>query len=219
MLKKLYHILALMALVNLFALAGLIGYLFSSGRLNAERIDQIGEVLRGEYPVPEVASTQPAEEQTAPQRSRQEIAAARERRERLQLASERLKRESADRETLDQSVQLQVLRQLEEIERREQRLANQKTAFVTQKEQEGFVKALEIYSSMDPKLAKDLLKSREKDADVVRLLTRMEPSRCKKIVNACKSPEEKFWIGRILIQLEKQNKTQANGVDGSDASS
>ena len=122
MLKKLYHILALMAMVNLFALAGLIGYLFSSGRLNAERIDQIGEVLRGEYPLPEVVTTQPVEEQTAPQRSRQEIAEARERRERLELASDRLKRESADRQTLDQSVQLEVLRQLEEIERREQRI-------------------------------------------------------------------------------------------------
>ena len=219
MLKRLYHILALLALVNLFAVTGLLGYLFASGRLNAERVDQIGEVLRGEYPVPEVASTQPAEEKTVPRRSRQAIAAARDRRERIQLTGERLKRELEDRATLDQSVQLQVQRQLEEIEKKKELFEQQKSVFVSQQDQEGFTQALEMYSSMNPKLAKDLLKNREKDVDVVRLLMRMEPSRRKKIVNACKSPEEKFWIGRILTQVEKQNMTQANGVDGSDASS
>lgn len=219
MLKRFYHILALLALVNLFAVTGLLVYLFASGRLNAERVDQIGEVLRGEYPVSQVACTQPADERAIPQRSRQEIAAVRGQRERIQLVSERLKRESADRKTLDQSVQLQVLRQLEEIESKKKLFEQQKQAFLTQKEQEGFTQALEMYSSINPKLAKDLLKTREKDVDVVRLLMRMESSRRKKIVNACKTPEEKFWIGRILTQVEKQNQTQANGVDGSDASS
>ena len=219
MLKRLYHTLALLALVNLFAVAGLVGYLLASGRLNAERVDQIGEVLRGEYPAPEVAATQPVDDKVVPQRSREEIAALRDERERRQLASVRLKRESADRETLDQSVQFQVLRRLEEIERKNALFEQQKKAFETQKEQEGFTQALEMYSSMTPKLAKDLLKTREKNADVVRLLMRMEPSRRKKIVNACKTSEEKLWVGRILIQIERQDKPQANGVDGSDASS
>ena len=219
MLKRFYHALALLALVNLFAVAGLMGYLFASGRLNAERMDQSGEVLRGEYPLAEVAATRPADEKVVPQRSREGIAALRDQRERVQLASERLKRESADRETLDQSVQLQVLRRLEEIEKKNKLFEQHKKGFETQNEQEGFSQALDMYSSMTPKLAKDLLKTREKDVDVVRLLMRMEPSRRKKIVNACKTSEEKFWIGRILTQVEKQNKPQANGVDGSDASS
>jgi len=206
MLKRFYHALALLALVNLFAVAGLMGYLFASGRLNAERMDQIGEVLRGEYPLAEVAASRPADEKVVPQRSREEIAALRDQRERVQLVSERLKCESADRETLDQSVQLQVLRRLEEIEKKNKLFEQQKKAFETQNEQEGFSQALEMYSSMTPKLAKDLLKSREKNADVVRILMKMEPGRRKKIVNVCKTAEEKLWIGRILIQIERQDK-------------
>ena len=45
MVKKLFHGVAMLALINLFAVVGMVGYLFASGRLNEERINQIGKVL------------------------------------------------------------------------------------------------------------------------------------------------------------------------------
>ena len=55
MLKRFYHLLALLAMINLFAVVGLVAYLFTSGRLNAQRIDQIAVVLRGEFPASQPA--------------------------------------------------------------------------------------------------------------------------------------------------------------------
>lgn len=208
MLKKLYHGVALIALVNLFAVGGLVGYLLATGRLNTERVDQIGRVLRGEFPKKEeVASTQPAATQPVPQQSRAEIADLQAKRELYRLVSERLENEVTQRQALNDSVQLEVLRRLEEIEKKNQRFEEQKKEFRKQSEQEGFAQALEMYSAMDPKLAKDLLKTKEKDADVVQLLMQMDPNRRAKIVNACKSSADRVWIRRILDQIQLKDKS------------
>ncbi|NLX22851.1 MAG: hypothetical protein GXY55_14460 [Phycisphaerae bacterium] len=206
MMKRLYHGLALIALINLFAVGGLVGYLFASGRLNEERLNQIGEVLRGEYPRPEAVATQPAEPPPPPQSSREEIATMQARRDFYQLVGERHRRESADRADLEDSVHLRILRRLEEIEQRNQEFQQQKQEFVKQSEQEGFTQVLEMYSTMDPKQAKDLLRLKEKEADVVRIIMQMDPNRRKRIINACKTEDERLWIGRILNQIAEVNK-------------
>ncbi|HOW73134.1 MAG TPA: hypothetical protein PKY77_21260 [Phycisphaerae bacterium] len=217
MIKRLYTILALLAMVNLFALVGLVGFLFATGRLNKERVGQVAEVLRGEYPTSQpVAASQPTTQEAPPQRSREEIAAGQARREALQLQAERLEQESTQRKSLGESLEVRVLRRLEEIQKQNESFEKQKKALQEQVEQEGFTQAMEMYSGMEPKLAKDLLKSKEKDADVVHLLIKMDPNRRKKIVNACKTAEEKLWIRRILDQIQAQDETgkPANGVDG-----
>jgi len=198
---------ALLALINLFAVVGMVGYLLASGRLNTERVDQIGKVLRGEYPKKEeVASTQPAATQPVPQQSRAEIADLQAKRELYRLVGERLENEVAQRQALNDSVQLEVLRRLEEIEKKNQRFVEQKKEFSKQSQQEGFAQALEMYSAIEPKLAKDLLKTKEKDADVVQLLMQMDPNRRTKIVNACKSSVDRVWIRRILDQIQVKDK-------------
>jgi len=217
MMKRVYTILALLAMVNLFAIAGFVGFLFATGRLNKDRVGQVAQVLRGEYPASQpVAASQPTTQEAPPQRSGQEIAAGQARRETLQLQNERLEQESAQRKSLGESLEVRVLRRLEEIQKRNETFEKQKKALQQQSEQEGFTQALELYSGMDPKLAKDLLKSKEKDADVVHLLTKMDSNRRTKIVNACKTAEEKLWIRRILDQIQAQDNVSkpANGVDG-----
>ena len=67
--KRLYHMIAMLALINLFALAGFLGYLFSSGRLSRERVEEIAMVLRGEFPKESAAANQPASDQPPPIRS------------------------------------------------------------------------------------------------------------------------------------------------------
>lgn len=217
MMKRVYTILALLAMINLFALAGLVGFLFATGRLDEERVGQMAQVLRGEYPASQpIAASQPTTQVASPQRAGQEIAAGQARREALQLQSERLEQESAQRKSLGESLEVRVLRRLEEIQKRNETFEKQKKALQQQTEQEGFTQALEVYSGMEPKLAKDLLRSKEKDADVVHLLTNMDSNRRNKIANACKTAEEKLWIGRILDQIQAQDimRKPASGVDG-----
>jgi len=203
MLKRLYHGLALIALINLFALGGFVVFLVASGRLDGARVEQMAKVLRGEFPTTQPAATQPVDIKLVPQRSRAEIAEMQAKKEFYRLVGERLENEIRQRQELNDSVQLEVLRRLEEIEKKKQRFEQEKQAFQQQSEQEGFQQVLDMYSKMDPKLAKELLKSKTQDADVVRILTEMDPNRRKNIVNACKDETDRLWIRRILDQIQQ----------------
>jgi len=200
LLRRLYHVLAWLALANLFAAGGLVGYLLASGRLNAERVEQIAIVLRGDFPKPEVAASRPADEQQPPETSREELARLEAQRRFYGMISERRQRELDDRRNLNQVIQLDVNRQLEQIREKEQEFNDHKRQTEQALEQSGFQQALDMYSEMDPKLAKDVLLTK-KDADVVQIFTQMDSIRRKKIVNSCKTPEEKAWIARVLTQI------------------
>ena len=75
---------------------------------------------------------------------------------------------------------------------------------------------LETLSSIEPEKARDLLMKHGgfKDADVVRIMMAMDAFRAKKIVNACQTPEELGWIGRIQRQIYELNESTTPGVDG-----
>jgi flagellar motility protein MotE (MotC chaperone) len=215
MLKRVAHAIAWLALAHLFAVGGLVAYLFASGRLNSERVEQIATVLRGEFPKPQVVASRPAEHQQKPQTSREELAQL-ESRKRLQtLISERHQREIDDRNSLNQSIQFDINRQLERIEEQKEEFQKEKRQTQEALEQTGFQHALDIYSEMDPKLAKDVLISK-RDPDVVQIFVSMDPGKRKKIVNACKTPEEKAWVGRILTHIGKLDELHMNalGDDG-----
>lgn len=221
--KRIYHLIALVALIGVFALAGFAVFLYATGRLNAERIDQIAIVLRGEFPKPVVVTSQPATQPAAPapQPSRAEIARLQAQKEYFELAGERLRAEAEQRRILNQRIQLDMTRQLEESDARRQEAEKQKKrppTPPTAAQSEAAAKELEVFGSMDPKLARDLLMKR-KEPDAVQLLMQLEPNRVKKIVDACKTDEERDWIGRILNQLHNMDSEMADGVDGPAASS
>ncbi len=218
--KRLYHILSLMALIGVFAIAGFAGFLFATGRLSAQRIDQIGMVLRGELPKPAAPATQPAAPAVQP--SRAEIAHLQAQKEYFELAGERLRTESEQRRALDQRIQLDITRQREELEtrRQESKPARKRPSAqpAAQAEAAGIEKELELFASMEPKMGRDLLMKR-KDPDAIQVLMRLEPFRVKKIVDACKTDDEKAWIGRILNQIHNMDSEAATGVDGPGAPS
>ena len=202
MLKRLFNMLVLVALVNLFALIGFAGYLFASGRLNEDRINQMARVLRGELDEEDASTTQPSEsEEEPPIRSAVEIAKANERSRYNELMSERHLRQIEDRRRLGEDTRIEVDRLLEEIGQREARVQKQLEAVRQEKELAGFEKQLEVYAKLEPKRAKDLMMKEMTEADVVHLLMAMDESKVVKIGNACKTDEELNWIGRILNQI------------------
>ncbi len=217
MLKRLYHLLALLALANLFAVAGLVLFLVSTGRLNAERAEQIAEVLRGEYPERELADSGPVEPEAPPEASQTEIARSQARKEFINLVASRHIREMKDRRKLNNTIQLETRRLLEEIEATKQAFRDQHKQVIAAEEQAGFERQLTFLSKADPRKAMDLLKTQMKEPDVVRLLMEMDENRASKIVNACKTADELVWIGRLLNQIGKQTNKSANDVDGSNA--
>jgi hypothetical protein len=208
MLKRIYQACAWLAVANLFAVGGLVAYLFISGKLNADRVNQIAVVLRGEFPKSQVQASQPTLQEEKPQSSRDELARLEARKRYYELISDRHRRDLEDRNSLGQSIQLDVNRQLDQIQTKEQEFTKQKEQIRKASANSGFTQTMEIFSDMDPKLAKDTMRN-GKDADAVQLLMQMDANRRKKIINACKTAEEKAWIGRLLIQMRGLDATSA----------
>lgn len=214
--KRLYHILSLLAITHLFALAGLLVFLFATGRLDEERLEQIASVLRGEYPDAAPAAPSDPAPEAEPIASAEEIARAASEREFYELLSARQATEHRDRLGLHEEIWLRTVRLQEDLERQRRLFEEQKRAFFEETQQQGFETVLEMLASIDPAQAKELLRRSGdfKEADVVRLLMAMDPNRSKRIVNECQTEEELRWIGRILNQIHEINQASANGVDG-----
>lgn len=200
--KRLYHMLSLLALTHLFALGGLMGYLFASGRLNTERIDQMASVLRGEYPEP--VTTQPAAEPPPPPvASADQIARTQRQEEREALLSARRAEEKGDRSVLERQTWLNLQLQQEEIEQDRKRFVKEKKNFREEANLAGFERVTNAFARSDPSKAKELLMQGKEftEPEVVRLMMAMDENALKKIVNECSTPEEMSWINRILNQI------------------
>jgi hypothetical protein len=217
MFKRLYQMLAWLAVANLFAAGGLVGYLVATGKLNHERVEQIAMVLRGDVPKSQVVTSQPAVvKQDAPETSRDELARLEAKKRFYELISERQQRDIDDRSSLNQSIQMDVNRQLEQVQAKEKEFQEVRRKTQESVAQDGFQQSLDMYSDMEPKLAKDVLMTR-KDADVVQLFTKMDSNRRKKIINICKTPEETAWVARIMTQIGAMDAQQAVPVKGAGA--
>lgn len=112
------------------------------------------------------------------------------------------------------AARLQLLRDREAME-------HEKTgAMTTSKEREkpvdseGYKKSLEYLSSIKPKQAKDFIRMK-KDADAVAILMALEPRVGRKIIDACKTAEERQWMGRLLEELRQRDDRQAEALAAS----
>jgi hypothetical protein len=221
MIKRMYQIISLIAVIQLLALSGLIGYMFASKRLTGERVDQIAKLLRGESAQQAAPTTQPVAEAVKPESATSQIARSQQQQELFSMIAERQSRELQDRAKLNQTIQLDVLRKLEEIDRREKTFAEQQKKLRAQQSQDGFSRELEVITAIDATRARKLLMM-QKEPDAVRLLMDMEPARAKKIIDTCKTPEEMEWARRILDQLHNLNNERAasarSGPSGAEAS-
>lgn len=217
MLKRFYHLVALLALINLFTLVGLVSFLFATGRLNAERMDQMAIVLRGEFPTDEPEKISPeVVVEPAAEPSRTEIARVEDERRLLLHQLERSRRELDDRYNLNQQMVFNVAEALKDIERREARLQEERQALEREYKSEGFTQILQILRNTNPKRSVELLMREWKPADVVEIFLALDTNTKADIVNACKTPEEVAWVRRILVQMNKNVEEAANGVDDSE---
>lgn len=106
------------------------------------------------------------------------------------------------------AARLQVLRDREAFEQEKKASAAAPPESQSPVETEGYAKELEYLASIRPKQAKDFLRLK-KDADVVQILIALEPRVGRKIIDACRSEEDRLWMGRILEQLRHRNGDQA----------
>jgi len=192
-------------------LLGAIGYAGYSGMFAGDRLGAAFAALRGVGPSAAAAS-QPVDQDGAGE----EVSASQPSADgALDAGVDVLRAELALRESdvrhqweMIRVAQLQLLRDREQFEQEKK----DTLAMASQREKpdggEGYARELEYLSGIKAKSAKDFLRMK-KDADVVEIMVALEPRVGRKIIDACRSQEDRLWMGRILEQLRQRNHDQA----------
>ena len=198
--KTLLNLLALVAVASLLIISGLIGYLVIDGRLNSQSAEQIAKILRGESIAP-VATTQPEiAATTQPAATNQSFQSIE-----LQLVQiERERKEISDRYARLKDAEMKLIMDREAMLREKNEFERQVLAQQTISKDEGFTKALTLYTQMPPKMAKEDFMKLDTDI-VVRYLTHMKKQESAKILKEFKTPAEQKKRQEILEQIRTLN--------------
>jgi len=212
--RKLYALVAFFSLALVLALGGLSGYLLGTGKLSGERMDAIAAILRGETrEAAPVAASQPASSQAVAGRAptADEL--------RLQRRQEHLRRAvlegatrdlAAQRDLLDRAT-AELMSREEQFDRSKEEWAREQVRMQEAGRDEGFERELKYVSSLAPRQAKDhLVKTwTKRNADGVRMLAALDPSKGKRILEQLKTPQELQVLHELLEQLRTQENEKS----------
>ncbi len=230
MIKKLGLVVLLVLAINFLALAGGVGYLVSSGKLDKDKGKEIAKILFPE-PVPtSQPSTQPSESDSSdPLLSIDELLvkttgmSAAEQNEFLRSTFEsmsaqldRQRREVIDLRRQVDFAQAQIAKDRAELETREMTLTQRDEQQTAAAKDKGFQETLAVYDAMKAKQVKDIFLSLEEDT-VVRYLQAMDPRRASSIIKEFKTPVELSRAQSLLEKMRKNGVTQ-DAMNSQDAS-
>ncbi len=190
-------------IIHLIGLIGLGVYGLASGRFSPEKRQQYLATWKGEKLVPYVEEVVEEEVEESPR-----DASAR-------IIEQQLNQEIVSREL---QLQLDLLKNMKEtLDEAQSKLQKDKNQFVDKKDEfedkvkesqdkareEGFKKALETFSTLNPKYVKDDFMVMD-EKDVVRFLTAMKPGVRTEVLSKFREPDEQ--LKRVkLIELLKEN--------------
>jgi hypothetical protein len=224
---RLFNALGVFAVATLLAVGGFVGFLFGTGRLSAARVELLAAVLRGELDgvaggAPAAASqpadaTSPPVEGSLPRFVEERLAtdlknlSPEARRRRVELERLRLERAAADMEArrslLEQTLQ-HVIAEQERLEAEKAALLalQERQRTETAAREDGFKKELEYVSNLKPAQAKEYLIRvwQRQKADAARLLSEIEESRGRRILEQFKTPEELQIMTDLLERIRLQ---------------
>ncbi len=229
--KILIVVMATLAL-NFLVLAGGVGWLFSSGRLDKEKVKSIREIVLATQPATQEAAadatTKPAtklEELTAKKLGRTTVEQVQMTQHAFDVQMVELDRRKRELEDLQRQVDL-VKRQSEkdraELKVREEQFAVRVELVKKQETDKGFADALAVYSAMPARQAKEVFLTLD-DATVRKYLQAMEPRAASKIIKEFKSNEELRRIQQVVEGMrlggQEQPKGETSGAVPAGASS
>jgi flagellar motility protein MotE (MotC chaperone) len=213
--KKLFSVVVLTLALNFIALAGAVGYLYQSNRLDKEKVHAIREMI---FPT-SAPTTQTAPADSADTAATQPVltldamlasAAGLPAVEQVQMIQktadfrladiERRQRELRDLQDLVSKGQAKLKAERDAFEK-------EKAAFETREREaarlasdKGFQKSLEVYGTMKPKQIKDVFANLADDV-VVRYLRALEPRLVVKILAEFKTPAEVQRVKALMEQV------------------
>jgi flagellar motility protein MotE (MotC chaperone) len=223
-LGKLYHTAAVVSIAIVLAAGAVSGLMYGSGKLTAERVDQIAAILRGEPTDDETVAADSTDSEFSDDdgggaASADEIRQQRREMQLRRALSERARRDLiSQRELLDQA--LQHLITAEEQFASEQARANAELKRRRgQVRDAGFDKELKLVSKLPARQAKAhvMQKFAESPADAVRLLNTLPESSVKRILGQMKTPEELQIMHELLERLTKNEVDRLEPRSGTTA--
>ncbi len=206
--KRMYQLVSLLAVILLLSLGGGLGYLWGTGQLNGERVEQIAAVLRGEIAGSTAAPTTAPASQPAVDRgldaTAERMAQSREQAEIYRRLLDREIQVAGRATSLAQQMRVELERRAEKLEREREVFAAQQAAAADQATTSGFQKDLNILKKLSAKQGKTLLMKRP-EADAIRILSAMSERAAGQILGACKTEAENAWADSILQGISKTN--------------
>jgi len=211
LIRRLYHSAALVALLNMVALAGFLGYSLMSGLIDAAKMQGVVAVLRGEglseskaaadrqvqsaeSNAGETASnTEQPSSDDVPVTSQMDL-------EIMRREAERIKEELRQRLSLNNSILLRVTTERETFHQERELALKQEDARAAERRDGGFVKQVEIYEGLAPKLAAQHLLGIKEPEEAAKVLMAMEPRKARKIVEAAKRGDQ---MDRMMVILQR----------------
>ena len=216
--KKIWNVLVLTLAVNFLALAGAIGYLYKTKKLDKEKVHAIREIV---FPTtaPSSATTQPSDgAATQPTLNLDELLKAHaglpaaEQVQMIQRAAdfrmaelERRHREVTALHDLVKNAEAKLKSEREAFERQRAALENREQEAARLASDKGFQDALKLYGTMKPKQIKDVFAGLPDDV-VVRYLRAMEPRVASKILKEFTTPAE---VQRVQMLMERVRAAEA----------
>jgi len=232
--KKLGSFISFVCIDNLLTLAGFVGFLLATGRLDKAKAQAVSDLLQHQGTPAELriklndiivaaTQTQPATA-TAPGEHTGLAGAA----DVPGTAEERIDyvKKVLEQERLALENDKQFLRdQHKLLDQRQESLAAAEAAFAekskayeqklasanTTNDRAGFQKTMSMFSELKPKQVKDLLAVMPAE-DVARYLTTMEPDRAAKIMAEFKSADEKSLLKAVLDNVRGVGKGSGTGA-------
>jgi hypothetical protein len=226
--KKIGMLILLLLSFNFLAVAGGVGYLVGTGKIDKEKAKTIGKLI---FPDPAPPTSQPTTDESTikdPLMRFDDLlikTSSKSAAEQVAIVQDTFLALNAQLDQKNQEIRrlkLQVDLAQEQLERdRAAVLAREKA--LTQKEQsqdaqakdEGFNQSLAVYNKMPSKQVKDIFMNLE-EATVVRYLQAMDDSRAGRILKEFKAPAEQVKAQTLLEMMRKNNATQeaASVMDG-----
>lgn len=153
MIRKVVEILALLAVMNLFALGGLVAYAVSSNAINGDKLRHFVAVMRDEQPLP---GDEQDEEDSTSDDSRKlvipvdPVAKTEMEKEILRREADRIKAELDQRLALNNSILLRVTSERERFRQEQANAAKDRKARTKKTPQRGFQEATSYSGIADP---------------------------------------------------------------------
>ena len=212
--KKLLSTFITLLAINFLALAGGVGWLYSSGHLNKGRVAEVRKVL---FPPPEVEApaTQPSDSDKGPTPSErlaellakhaghsaaEQVAFIQHNFDATTAQLDRREREVSDREAQVASANAKLVDDRKALEAERQRLTDQEQQAGRLATDKGFQDTLTLYNAMASKQVKEAFMAMD-DAEAAKYLDAMQPRTANKILKEFKTQDEKDRLKHIFDKM------------------